>query len=666
MNFKKLLFKMLISLIPIIFIGTILNSTISFYLSKRTIMNNSLTIMEEISKQASRRLNDRFTSVLNELEEISKDSTLTSSEIDLKDKRSILRNYKEKKDFSNIGIVGLDGIVYFDVGMVDISDEDYYLEALKGNKSISNPFVSTLVHKERVIAYTVPLVEKDNIIGAIIGLRLTEEISDLASEIEFLETGSAFILNNEGTIIAHNDFYYVMKKSNMIKENEDDENYKSIVEVQKDMIIGNKGSKEYNYLNDKKYISYYPIQSTGWSIGITVDYDDLFGSLDSVKYNTILIGGSILIISILSIYLISRNLTKSFDVIKDNMYKIADGDFTEGFSSKYLNRKDEVGEICRAIEITRESVKEIIGIVKETSVDVNDKSESLVVVAKDLNRLASGITSQTHEVAKFTTSQKYELRETINLLNEFTTEIINVSNNIKEIDLSSKEIEEKSKTNNNNMDKLIKSINEFDIKFNTFNNNMDNMLKDISTVREILRLINEISSQTNLLALNAAIEAARVGEAGKGFAVVADEIRSLAEKSNVAASNINSILANIFKNTKSIAKDNVEINIEIINQKNIINSSLDSSKRITKDVNYITPKISDINNTFIEINQKNKYILNRIGSIEKTSSEISGSTNEIAYTTEKLNSYSTNVENDSENLTSRSNDVLENIKKFKI
>lgn len=666
MNFKKLLFKMLISLIPIIFIGTILNSTISFYLSKRTIMNNSLTIMEEISKQASRRLNDRFTSVLNELEEISKDSTLTSSEIDLKDKRSILRNYKEKKDFSNIGIVGLDGIVYFDVGMVDISDEDYYLEALKGNKSISNPFVSTLVHKERVIAYTVPLVEKDNIIGAIIGLRLTEEISDLASEIEFLETGSAFILNNEGTIIAHNDFYYVMKKSNMIKENEDDENYKSIVEVQKDMIIGNKGSKEYNYLNDKKYISYYPIQSTGWSIGITVDYDDLFGSLDSVKYNTILIGGSILIISILSIYLISRNLTKSFDVIKDNMYKIADGDFTEGFSSKYLNRKDEVGEICRAIEITRESVKEIIGIVKETSVDVNDKSESLVVVAKDLNRLASGITSQTHEVAKFTTSQKYELRETINLLNEFTTEIINVSNNIKEIDLSSKEIEEKSKTNNNNMDKLTKSINEFDLKFNTFNNNMDNMLKDISTVREILRLINEISSQTNLLALNAAIEAARVGEAGKGFAVVADEIRSLAEKSNVAASNINSILANIFKNTKSIAKDNVEINIEIINQKNIINSSLDSSKRITKDVNYITPKISDINNTFIEINQKNKYILNRIGSIEKTSSEISGSTNEIAYTTEKLNSYSTNVENDSENLTSRSNDVLENIKKFKI
>ncbi len=80
--------------------------------------------------------------------------------------------------------------------------------------------------------------------------------------------------------------------------------------------------------------------------------------------------------------------------------------------------------------------------------------------------------------------------------------------------------------------------------------NVRGLARAAQNIGEVLTLISDIAEQTNLLALNATIEAARAGEAGRGFAVVASEVKSLAEQTARATSEISAQVGSIQTSTE--------------------------------------------------------------------------------------------------------------------
>lgn len=103
----------------------------------------------------------------------------------------------------------------------------------------------------------------------------------------------------------------------------------------------------------------------------------------------------------------------------------------------------------------------------------------------------------------------------------------------------------------------------------------------------VVKLISQIANQTNLLALNATIEAARAGDAGKGFAVVASEVKSLAQQTSHATSDIDKEISAIQGISIDAAKALGIVGTSIKKMHEIstmIETSVDEQKTVTSEI----------------------------------------------------------------------------------
>jgi methyl-accepting chemotaxis protein len=192
-----------------------------------------------------------------------------------------------------------------------------------------------------------------------------------------------------------------------------------------------------------------------------------------------------------------------------------------------------------------------------------------------------------------------DLHATATELQENSSSINDMSNtqasNMEEISASIEEYSELTGSNNLNIGKASEIAKETLSASQKGIKAIQGTLTLTDKIAEKIKIIEEIAFQTNLLALNAAVEAARAGDQGRGFAVVAAEVRKLAERSQMAAKDINELSNRSVENSRVAEQTINDILSRIENTTNLIAEIAMSVVGQDQNLQQITVNLEQLN-----------------------------------------------------------------------
>jgi len=352
----------------------------------------------------------------------------------------------------------------------------------------------------------VPIQNKARQFEGLVGIDISlSQMNKLISGIMPFDQSISYVVGGNRMIIAHTN--QALTGKNLFKTQTVDS---LLFKTGFDQIREN-NSSSFTYKNSQNneeyFVSLAPISvgdiPTNWVIGVEVPTSVILKESKKVLFNSILVGLIGLILLFIVVYFIGAKITDPIVKSVDFARTIASGNLNARLD---IQQNDEIGDLAESLSLM---ASKLTGIMDEIIRSSDSIAEGSIDLMNSSVKLADGANNQAASSEEISTSMELMLsRIQQNTKNAQETEMIAI--------------------------KAASGIQEGNESTKALIQSMNNIVRKISVV-------GEIAKQTNLLAINASIEASRYGMQGKGFGVVASEIKKLAERSQLAAKEINEL-----------------------------------------------------------------------------------------------------------------------------
>jgi len=283
----------------------------------------------------------------------------------------------------------------------------------------------------------------------------------------------------------------------------------------------------------------------GWIIGSGIYIDDVNAAFYQESVNYILVIIAVAVLLGLAIYWVSRSISQPLKRAVQIADQLALGDTNVEIVD---TGRDEIGmlmgSMARMVDSSRGATRiaqEIADGRLDVTVDKRSDNDELMHALSNMTGKLGEVVSGVRAASHYVTTGSQSISLSAQVMSQGASEQAAAAEE------ASSSVEQMTANIRQNADNAMQTEKIAAQAAGDAREGGEAVTATVAVMKEIadkINIVEEIARQTNLLALNAAIEAARAGEQGKGFAVVAAEVRKLAERSQVAAGEINDLSTN--------------------------------------------------------------------------------------------------------------------------